>query len=430
MTYFHHKRRVVLLACQGTRGDIQPFLAIAQGLKEAGYEPIVAAADDYQSWIETGDLAWRRLGRDVKAWFLEEENARKLTLSPVSALINLGELLERPLQDQVEDLLTASEGVDAILFSVLSHLVCDLAEARKLPAAALLLQPAMPTRHYPSALSPYPNMGPWLNRLSSEAALRARYLSRRKITAWRKDVLGLSPKPASWAAFTIAGRPVPKIYGFSPHVLPVPSDWSDNDHVVGYWFYDPALRGEPDSDTAQSMSAFLAAGPKPIYVGFGSMPIPHAQENMAILKDSLRRLDMRAIISRGWAGLELGPADHDQFYSLGEVPHSWVFERVDALVHHGGAGSTATGLRAGLPTLVCALGFDQLFWGHRIASIGAGPKPLPMRNWSPERLDASLRALTTTERFRHTAQAIGTKLQAERGTANAVACVRKIIGDP
>ncbi len=92
MTYFHHKRRVVLLACQGTRGDIQPFLAIAQGLKEAGYEPVVAAADDYQSWIEKGDLAWRRLGRDVKAWFLEEESARKLTLSPVSALFNLGEL--------------------------------------------------------------------------------------------------------------------------------------------------------------------------------------------------------------------------------------------------------------------------------------------------------------------------------------------------
>ncbi len=202
------------------------------------------------------------------------------------------------------------------------------------------------------------------------------------------------------------------------------------DHVVGYWFYDPVLRAEPSSKTAQSVSAFLASGPKPIYVGFGSMPVPDAQENLAMLKESLRRLGMRAIISRGWAGLELGPTDHDQFYSLGDAPHSWIFERVDALVHHGGAGSIATGLRAGLPTLVCALGFDQLFWGHRIASIEAGPKPLPMRNWSPARLDESLRALTSTSKFRQAAQAIGNKLQAEDGVANAVACIRDVIGDP
>ncbi|HMN37730.1 MAG TPA: glycosyltransferase [Hyphomicrobium sp.] len=430
MTYFHHKRRAVLVACQGTRGDIQPFLAVAQGLKDSGYEPIVAAANDYQAWIEAAGFGYRRLGRDVKAWILEKENARKFTSSPLSVLINMGELLERPLQDQLDDLITASEGVSAILFSVLSHLACDLAEARKLPAAALLLQPAMPTRHFPSALLPYESMGPWLNRLSSAAALRARFLSRHKIIDWRRNVLGLPPKPASWAGFTIAGRPIHRIYGFSRHVLPIPSDWSDMDHVVGYWFYDPVLRAEPSSKTAQSVSAFLASGPKPIYVGFGSMPVPDAQENLAMLKESLRRLGMRAIISRGWAGLELGPTDHDQFYSLGDAPHSWIFERVDALVHHGGAGSIATGLRAGLPTLVCALGFDQLFWGHRIASIEAGPKPLPMRNWSPARLDESLRALTSTSKFRQAAQAIGNKLQAEDGVANAVACICDVIGDP
>lgn len=428
MAKIHHKRRTILLACQGTRGDIQPYLAIARALNEAGYEARVAAATDYQQWIEGAGLGYRRLGTDVKAWF--EENARKLTSSPFSALLNIGELLDKPFQDQVGDLVDASEGAHAILFGPISDLACDIAEARRIPAAALLVQPAMPTRHFPSVLSPYRDMGPWLNRLTAEVILRARFLSRHKIAAWRRDILGLHPTPASWAGFTIDSRPVDRIYGFSRHILPKPSDWSDKDYVTGYWFNDPMLSAAPDHDTAQSILAFIGAGPKPIYIGFGSMPIPNPQDNLDMLKDVLRRLGRRAIISRGWAGLELGPTDNDQFYSLGEAPHSWVFEKVDSVVHHGGAGTTATGLRAGVPTLVCALGFDQLFWGHRVACLGAGPEPLAVHSWTPKRLEASLCALTETALFRERAQAIGRAIRAENGVALAVDRIRSVIGEP
>jgi UDP:flavonoid glycosyltransferase YjiC (YdhE family) len=212
--------------------------------------------------------------------------------------------------------------------------------------------------------------------------------------------------------------------------LPKPGDWSDKDHVTGYWFNDAALNVEPDPATGRCLSAFLDVWPKPIYIGFGSMPVPNPQENMALLLDVLRRLGLRAIISRGWAGLESGSSEGDQFYSLGDVPHSWFFEKVAAVVHHGGAGTTATGLRAGCPTLVCPLGFDQPFWGRRVASLGCGPEPLPMRSWTPASLSASLNALTATPCYREKAQVIGKTIQAEDGVALAVACIRSAIGDP
>lgn len=430
MVYVHHKRRTVLLACQGTRGDIQPLLAVALGLNAAGYSARIAAATDYQSWIEDAGVEWRRLGSDVKAWFLEENNARKLTSSPVSALLHMGELLKKPFQDQVDDLLNASDGADAILFGALSDLACDVAEARQLPAAALLLQPAMPTREFPSVLWPSSDMGPWLNRLTAQAALQTRVLSRRQIGAWRRDVLGLRAKPATWTGFTVDGRPVDRIYGFSKHVLPRPHDWSDKDHVTGYWFNDAELHAEPDHETAQGLSAFLAVKPKPIYISFGSMPLPNPAENLAMLIDVLRRLGLRAIISRGWAGLDLGSLDRDQFYAAGDVPHSWMFDKVSGVVHHGGAGTTATALRAGAPSLVCPLGFDQPFWGRRVAALGCGPEPLPMRSWTPARLAASLTSLTENPSYREKAQAIGKAIQAENGVAVAVERIRSAIGDP
>ncbi len=205
------------------------------------------------------------------------------------------------------------------------------------------------------------------------------------------------------------------MYGFSPSIVPRPADWGSHVHVTGYWFNDPENGWRPPAELAH----FLDAGPPPVYVGFGSMTDRDPAVVARIVLEALEQTGCRAVVLSGWARLP-GVTDRPGVHFVENVPHDWLFPKMAAVVHHGGAGTTHAGLRAGAPTVVVPFFTDQPFWGARVAELGVGPRPIPRRELSSDRLATALCRVTRDPVMRARASAIGSRIRAEDGVANAV----------
>jgi sterol 3beta-glucosyltransferase len=212
------------------------------------------------------------------------------------------------------------------------------------------------------------------------------------------------------------GRSLPVLYAFSRHVRPIPADYPAHAHVTGYWFMN-----SPDSWTPPTgLRRFLADGPPPVYVGFGSMGFgAGADRRYAAIIEAVRAVGARAIISSGWnttATIEPGGSD---IFVIESAPHDWLFPQVSAVIHHGGSGTTGAGLRAGRPTLICPVLGDQPFWAHQVHKLGAGPEPLPWRQLTAAKLEPRLRRLVTNPSFKNVAYNVSRLLAAEDGSRRA-----------
>ena len=211
------------------------------------------------------------------------------------------------------------------------------------------------------------------------------------------------------------------LYGFSPAVLPRPADWGDHVQVTGYWFLD----GERDNwrpDT--ELQRFLDGGAAPVYVGFGSMSSDGEENLTGIVFSALRRCGLRGVLATGWGGLTPAQLPPDMLM-LDWVPHDWLFPRTAAVIHHGGAGTTATGLRHGVPQVVVPFFGDQHFWGNRVHELGVGPRPVPRRHITADRLAAAVRIAASEPAVRARAAEVGTLIRTEDGVSTAVRELRR-----
>jgi sterol 3beta-glucosyltransferase len=240
--------------------------------------------------------------------------------------------------------------------------------------------------------------------------------------SWRA-AHGLPPQP--WGADILhrtTGERVPLLHPWSRHVAPDPPDGPRKDvWTTGYWFLDRADDWMPDPD----LEAFLDAGPPPVYVGFGSMAGGNPEATARIVVEALDRAGCRGILARGWGGLAASDLP-ETVHLLDQAPHDGLFPRVAAVVHHGGAGTTAAGLRAGRPTVICPFFGDQPFWGRRVREAGAGPAPIPQSDLTSPRLAVALRT-ARTDAVRRSAAALGTKIRGEDGVATAVARLERLV---
>jgi sterol 3beta-glucosyltransferase len=235
----------------------------------------------------------------------------------------------------------------------------------------------------------------------------------------RAKVLNLPPA-SFWGPYKspILKR-YPTIYGFSPSVIAKPVDWQ-NTEIVGDWFLEATDWTPPDE-----LVAFLENGPPPVYIGFGSMGIQDPEATAELILEAIARTGQRAILQSGWGGL--GKADlPDQVFLVNSVPHAWLFPRMAAIVHHGGAGTTAASLRAGVPTIVVPFFGDQPFWGQRVADLGVGTAPIPRKQLTVENLAKAIDRAVTDSTIGQRARDLGQKIQAENGIASVVAIVNRI----
>jgi UDP:flavonoid glycosyltransferase YjiC (YdhE family) len=239
--------------------------------------------------------------------------------------------------------------------------------------------------------------------------------------AARAQVLGLPPA-SFWGAYGAAKfRALPILYGFSSAVIPRPSDWEARITVTGYWFLEGAANWTPPAD----LVAFLEAGAKPLYIGFGSMTSQDPEATTRLTLQALEQTNQRAVLLSGWGGLsqrDLPPS----VYMIEAIPHAWLFPRVAAVIHHGGAGTTAAGLRAGVPTIITPFFGDQGFWGQRVAQLGVGTAPIPHKHLTAEHLAAAIRTVTRNTEMQRRAAALGATIRAEDGIEQAVAIINRL----
>ena len=231
----------------------------------------------------------------------------------------------------------------------------------------------------------------------------------------RNELLGLPRLPFLGPSARQLER-TPLYYAFSPSVVPRPADWPDRIHVTGFWFSDPLPGWTPPSD----LVAFLESGPSPVYVGFGSMPSGSAEDTLKLILKALELSHQRGILLSGWAGIGDVRKLPEYAFGVQSVPHSWLFPRMSAVVHHGGAGTTGAGLRAGVPAVVTPFVADQPNWARRIEALGVGPRAIPFRELTADSLANAIRQATSDAAMRKRASDLGQRIRAEDGVGTTV----------
>jgi UDP:flavonoid glycosyltransferase YjiC (YdhE family) len=231
---------------------------------------------------------------------------------------------------------------------------------------------------------------------------------------WRRDSLGLPPWGGAGPFDRMEAARVPILCGMSPHVVLRPFDWGEHIHMTGYWF---PLNKESAEDVR--LLRFLEAGPAPVFLGFGSMPIRDPAATTRRILEAIRRSGQRAVLQAGWAGLG-ADALPEHVLGIGEADYGWLFPRMQAIVHHGGSGTTSFSLRAGVPAVIVPFAFDQFYWGRRLAELGVGPPSIPFRRLTARRLAQALEIATGDEDMRRRSGALAVKIRAEDGVGRAV----------
>lgn len=412
----------------GSRGDIQPCIALSLGLQQAGYQVRLAAPENFAGFIRQHGVGFYPLGGDVQQ-IMASDTGRKFMESgganPIRSIRAIRTLIAPVVMKMAQDAYAACREAQALIcLGVFSAFGQSIAEALRLPVMHVEPAPLLPTRAFPAPSWPIQrDLGGLHNLLSGVAMLQVVWQWYRPFVNEFRRSLGLPP--CSAASFYRALRSTPMLGAYSARIIPNPSDWPASVHVTGYFFLDAQDGWQPPPE----LEAFLEAGEPPVCIGFGSMSGREPEQLASLVLQALAESGQRGVLLTGWGGLRAGQKPGNVFV-LEAAPHGWLFPRMAAVVHHGGAGTTAEGLRAGVPAVVVPFNFDQPFWGARIKALGLGPTPISQKRLTAARLADAIRIAVTDPGIRQRAGACGAAVRAENGVANALKIIQRYFGEP
>lgn len=367
----------IVMLIVGTRGDVQPFIAIGKRLQDYGHRVRLATHSNFKEFVLTAGLEFYPLGGDPKILAGYMVKNKGFLPSPSDIPIQRNQMKEI-----IYSLLPACKDpdidsgipfkADAIIANPPAYGHTHVAEALKVPIHIFFTMPWTPTSEFPHLLSRVKQQAGY--RLSYQIVDSMIWLGiRDMINDVRKKKLKL--RPVTYLSGSQGfDSDIPYGYIWSPHLVPKPKDWGPKVDVVGFCFLDLASNYEPP----ESLVKWLEAGDKPIYIGFGSLPVQEPEKMTQIIVEALEITKQRGIINKGWGGLGNLAEPKDFIYLLDNCPHDWLFLQCKAVVHHGGAGTTAAGLKAACPTAIVPFFGDQPFWGERVNARGVGPPPIPI----------------------------------------------------
>ncbi|ROV88824.1 hypothetical protein VSDG_08998 [Cytospora chrysosperma] len=441
----------VVIQIVGSRGDVQPFVALGKVLKDTyGHRVRVATHGTFQKFVEENGLEFFCIGGDpaeLMAFMVKNPG-----LMPGIDALKSGEITRRrkgieqivlgcwrscmeagdglgppPATDQSSDPIEGDYSLsgdpankpfvaDAIIANPPSFAHIHIAEKMGIPLHMMFTMPWSPTRAFPHPLANIEstNTDVVLTNYISYALVEMMTWQGLGdvINRFRTKVLDLEPLSLIWAPGILSRLRIPTTYCWSPALIPKPNDWGRQIDIPGFYFLDLATAYTPEPDLA----AFLAAGPPPVYIGFGSIVVDDPNKLTRMIFDAISISGVRALVSKGWGGLGADSVGiPDSVFMLGNCPHDWLFERVSCVVHHGGAGTTAAGIKTGKPTVIVPFFGDQPFWGSMIAKAGAGPPPIAYKEMTAQKLaEAITTALQPQTQAR--AKELGEKIRREKGT--------------
>lgn len=416
----------VVIITTGSRGDITPFTGLALRLRAAGHDVAIATQQAFANLVRAAGCEFRLVPGDVRADLASErgQHWQRQGTGRLGALRTNIEMGKKMLEDVGRAVIAAADGADVLLLQrtalVHGYLV---AKATGIPGMALELFPGVPSADFALPSLGVELFGRWGNRNLPRLAFGLGKLVKTPLDDTIRDLqrqLGLPLTGLGAVRAAMVEDPDwPIHHGFSQAILPQPADWRPGVTVDGYW-WPPAT---PDWRPPTELADFLAAGPPPVFVGFGSMSHSDGDTLAETVSSALRQARVRAVVQAGWSGLA---GSGDDVLSIGDVPHEWLFPKMAAVVHHAGAGTTGAGLRAGVPAVPVAVLGDQPFWSRRLVGLGVSPGWLPMRKLTAEGLATLIRQAVTNGTYRDRATAVAERVRAEDGAGRIVEAVRQL----
>ncbi|KAJ5014134.1 Sterol 3-beta-glucosyltransferase UGT80A2 [Colletotrichum sp. SAR 10_99] len=419
----------VVIQVVGSRGDVQPFIALGTALRRYGHRVRLATHDTFAKFVTDSGLDFFPIGGDPAD--LMSYMVRNPGLIPSMESLKGGdvgrkrtmmrEMLHGCWRSCIEPDTISKEPfvADAIIANPPSFAHVHCAQALGIPVHIMFTMPWTATRAFPHPLANIQrgdNLEPQTTNWLSYGVVELMTWQGLGdvINSWRRKDLDLAPIPASMGPGITTFLKIPHTYCWSPAVVSKPADWGPEIDVCGFF-----MRDEPSFNPPPDLEAFLSSGHPPLYVGFGSIVVDDPARLTDIIIAAAEACNTRVIISRGWSKLGEGkPNTNDVFY-LGDCPHEWLFKRVSAVVHHGGAGTTACGLINARPTIIVPFFGDQPFWGRVVAGAGAGPLPIPQKELSVERLTEAIQCCLSPAANKAVKQ-VADIMRRERGVDTAV----------
>ncbi|KAJ4002520.1 Sterol 3-beta-glucosyltransferase [Fusarium irregulare] len=411
----------------GSRGDVQPYIALCKGLLAEGHKPRIATHAEFQGWIESHGIEFARVEGDpgelmrlciengTFTWaFLREANST----------------FRGWLDDLLDSAYTACEGSELLIESPSAMAGIHIAEKLGIPYFRAFTMPWTRTRAYPHAfIMPEHKMGGAYNYMTYVMFDNIFWKATAyQVNRWRNKTLGLP----STSLEKMQPNKVPFLYNFSPSVVAPPLDFSDWIRVTGYWFLD---EGGSDWQPPQELQDFItkarADGKKIVYVGFGSIIVKDPAKMTQEVIDAVLKADVRCILSKGWSD-RISPKDDPskprpdepemppEIHVIKSAPHDWLFSQIDAAAHHGGSGTTGASLRAGIPTIIRPFFGDQFFFATRVEDLGVG---VWVKKWGTNSFGRALWEVTRNERMIVKARVLGEQIRSESGVDNAIQCI-------
>lgn len=400
----------ITMICLGSTGDVRPYIVLGRELKARGHDIAICAFSEFEPVVLRENMRFKPISGDVKEFMANLLGGA----SGVGFLKQVRDTFKDVLEPFLHDLEAACEDAEAIIATYFGQVFQSLAEVRHIPYIQTQYFPMDQNKQTPIPSAPGQRAGKAWNMATYPIGhLLISTLEKYYLADWR-EARGMSPRKLEAApSYELNGHTIPVLYAMSPLIMPRPTTWGANIHMTGYWLDDRTEDFSPEPELEQ----FLSAGEKPIYIGFGSMTSGDMGDTLRIVLEAVKQSGVRAVMSTGWGGVDI--PKRDDIYVADFVPHDWLFRRVKAVVHHGGAGTTAAGILAGCPSLVIPFGGDQPFWAQRVQALGIGPRAIPRDKLTVPKLTKALSQLTGTKKYSVAARELGQRLRMENGAVTA-----------
>ncbi len=417
---------MITVFAAGSTGDVLPCVLLGKRLEQSGFSVLLAAPENFAPLAQEHGLRMHPLRGDVRQVMESQTGASFMdsgSSNPLKSIRAMRRMLGPIALQMAHDAHEAAREAQALVsLAVFAPLARTIADLCKIPLINVEPTPLLPTRAYPAPGWPLQaNLGGTLNRLSGVLMLRVLWEWYRPFVNEFRGQFGLWRYRGADFQRVLAATPL--LGAYSPAVVPRSADAPPAAQATGYWLGAPRQDWTPPP----ALEAFLTAGEPPVYVGFGSMGGRDPAGFARTVLEALAIAGQRGVLLTGWGGMR-PPALPDAAIAIDSVPHSWLFPRMAAVVHHGGAGTTGEGLRAGVPSVIVPFIVDQPWWGRRVQGLGAGPAPIPRKRLTSESLARAIREAVANPVIRERAANLGRAIRAEDGLGNAVQLIRQHLG--
>jgi sterol 3beta-glucosyltransferase len=410
---------MITILCSGSRGDFQPYIALAQQLKKLGKDVRITGSKSFEGFIRSYGIDVYLIDADIDTLKVDPKllKAAGSSDNPLKMLMTFNKMKQYGIY-MVNDYFSACEGSELIIY----HPSCSIGyfAAQKIGIPSLLASPfpLHKTKEYLSVVMYGKTQSNIITKKISYAMIQGMLwmASKDSVKGFWKKRFNKVPDNFGCPFERHTNKKYPAIVSCSNFVFKRPDDWNENIHQCGYWFVEETCDYTPSDELA----TFLSTGEKPIYIGFGSMTSFEKH-------DELAEIAVEAIIKSGKRGIISGMGKPENLpkniIAINNVPHSWLFERVSAVCHHGGAGTTAAGFKAGIPSIIVPFSNDQFAWAHRAYDLGVGAKPIPKKELSADKLAEAFR-FALTDNIIENAKILGRNIATENG---AIDCAKIIV---